>query len=140
MQTRNNYDIEWESGDKTGTGVFNGDIGILKKIDMANQLLTVNFDDKIAKLPFESCTELEHAYAVSVHKRQGNEFPAVIIPVIGVNSLLCYRNLLYTAVTRAKDLIILTGSEETVRSMVENNKKQKRYSALKSFLVLGEKN
>ncbi len=140
MQTKNNYDIEWESGDKTGTGVFNGDIGILEKIDMANQLLTVNFDDKIAKLPFESCTELEHAYAVTVHKSQGNEFPAVIIPVIGVNSLLCYRNLLYTAVTRAKDLIILTGSEETVRSMVENNKKQKRYSALKSFLVLGEKN
>ena len=138
MQTRNNYNIEWESGGVYGEGVYNGDIGILEKIDEDEQCLTVSFDDRKATIPFEFSKDLEHAYAVTVHKSQGNEFPAVIIPVTGINSLLEYRNLLYTAVTRAKEMIILVGRESTVCKMVDNDRKQKRYSALKAFIMLGD--
>ncbi|MBR6941428.1 MAG: ATP-dependent RecD-like DNA helicase, partial [Clostridia bacterium] len=138
MQVKNNYSIEWKSDEKDGTGIFNGDIGILEKIDIYNEILSIRFDDRIASVPFEFAKDIEHAYAVTVHKSQGNEFPAVIIPVTGINSFLVYRNLLYTAVTRARELIILVGSRETVEKMVANNKKQKRYSALKSFIMLGE--
>lgn len=138
MQTRNNYDIEWTADGKIGSGIYNGDIGILEHIDEQALLLTVRFDDRVADIPFDYSVDIEHAYAITVHKSQGNEFPAVIIPVTGINSFLQYRNLLYTAVTRAKELIILVGSKTTVRNMVENNKKQKRYSALKSFIMAGD--
>lgn len=139
MQTKNNYDIEWKSGEKTGLGIFNGDIGILEGIDENEGVLTVRFDDRVADIPFEFSADIDFAYAVTVHKSQGNEFPAVIIPVTGINSFLQYRNLLYTAVTRAKEMIVLVGTADTVRSMVENNRKQKRYSALKYFLMSGDK-
>ena len=138
MQTKNNYGIEWESGGVSGLGVYNGDIGVLKKIDEEGQTLTVVFDDRTALIPFEYSKDLEHAYAVTVHKSQGSEFPAVIVPVTGINSMLEYRNLLYTAVTRAKEIIVLVGREATVRRMVENDRKQKRYSALKAFIMLGD--
>lgn len=138
MQTKNNYNIPWTSSEKEGLGVFNGDIGILDKIDEIAHALYIRFDDKIAEYPFESSTELEHAYAVTVHKSQGNEFEAVVMPVTGVVEQLSYRNLLYTAVTRAKKLMILVGSQNTVEKMVSNNSKAKRYSALKSFIMLGE--
>ncbi len=138
MQIKNNYDIEWHTEDKIGQGVFNGDIGILEKIDNDSNTLIIRFDDRVAEIPFECCPELEHAYAVTVHKSQGSEFPVVIIPVVGINEYLQYRNLLYTAVTRAKKILILVGSKNTVYRMVENNKKQKRYSALSSFIVQGE--
>lgn len=138
MQIKNNYNIPWTSTDKEGLGVFNGDIGILDKIDEGAHMLYVKFDDKIAEYPFEGSNELEHAYAVTVHKSQGNEFEAVVMPVIGVVEQLAYRNLLYTAVTRAKQLLILVGSHVTVEKMVANNSKAKRYSALKSFIMLGE--
>lgn len=140
MQTKNNYNITWSSSDKEGLGVFNGDIGILEKIDEGAHTLFVRFDDKLAEYPFEGSNELEHAYAVTVHKSQGNEFEAVVMPVIGVVDQLAYRNLLYTAVTRAKRLMILVGSRDTVEKMVNNNSKAKRYSALKSFIMLGEDN
>ena len=138
MQTKNNYNIPWSASDKEGLGVFNGDIGILDKIDEVAHTLYIKFDDKLAEYPFEGSSELEHAYAVTVHKSQGNEFDAVVMPVTGVVEQLAYRNLLYTAVTRAKKLIVLVGSQNTVERMVANNSKAKRYSALKSFIMLGE--
>lgn len=140
MQIKNNYNISWTSSEKEGLGVFNGDIGVLDKIDEAAHVLYVRFDDKIAEYPFDGSNELEHAYAVTVHKSQGNEFEAVVMPVAGVVDQLAYRNLLYTAVTRAKKLMILVGTRSTVERMVANNSKAKRYSALKSFIMLGEEN
>lgn len=138
MQTKNNYNISWTSSEKEGLGIFNGDIGMLEKIDETAHTLYIRFDDKLAEYPFECATELEHAYAVTVHKSQGNEFEAVVMPVIGVIDMLAYRNLLYTAVTRAKKLMILVGTKNTVERMVANNSKAKRYSALKSFIMLGD--
>ena len=140
MQTKNNYNIPWSASEKDGLGVFNGDIGILEKIDEVAHTLYIRFDDRMAEYPFEVSAELEHAYAVTVHKSQGNEFEAVVMPVTGVVEQLAYRNLLYTAVTRAKKLMILVGSRNTVERMVNNNSKAKRYSALRSFIMLGEEN
>lgn len=137
MQTKNNYNISWEGSDGTGLGIFNGDIGILEKIDESSRTMHIRFDDRLAEYPFESNQELEHAYAITVHKSQGNEFAAVVMPVVGVVDQLAYRNLLYTAVTRAKDMMILVGSQQTVKKMTDNNSKSKRYSALKSFIMLG---
>ena len=136
MQIRNNYDIPFEStvDDSIGTGVFNGDIGTLKMVDFRNSAALVEFDDKIATYPLENCGDLELAYAVTVHKSQGSEFPAVIMPVLAVPKPLKYRNLLYTAVTRAKQILILVGSEAELHAMVDNDKKAKRFSALKYFL------
>lgn len=138
MQIKNNYNIPWTSAEKEGLGVFNGDIGMLEKIDEGAHTLYVKFDDRLAEYPFEGSNELEHAYAVTVHKSQGNEFEAVVMPVTGVVDQLAYRNLLYTAVTRAKKLMVLVGSRKTVERMVFNNSKAKRYSALKSFIMLGD--
>ncbi|MBR4859264.1 MAG: ATP-dependent RecD-like DNA helicase [Clostridia bacterium] len=138
MQVKNNYNIPWTSGDKDGLGVFNGDIGMLEKIDEGAHLLYVRYDDRLAEYPFESRAELEHAYAVTVHKSQGNEFDAVVMPVVGVVEQLAYRNLLYTAVTRAKKMMVLVGTKSTVEKMVANNSKAKRYSALKNFIMLGD--
>ena len=138
MQTKNNYNIMWTSSEKEGMGVFNGDIGMLEKIDESSHLLYVRFDDRTAEYPFESAAELEHAYAITVHKSQGNEFPAVIMPVTSVVGQLSYRNLLYTAVTRARRLMILVGTRQSIERMVDNNSKAKRYSALKDFIMLGD--
>ena len=138
MQVKNNYNIPWTSGEKDGLGVFNGDIGMLEKIDEGAHLLYVRYDDRLAEYPFESRAELEHAYAVTVHKSQGNEFDAVVMPVVGVVEQLAYRNLLYTAVTRAKKMMVLVGTKSTIEKMVTNNSKAKRYSALKNFIMLGD--
>lgn len=140
MQIKNNYNIIWTKDSEEGTGVFNGDIGTVKKIDKANGCLAVWFDDKEAVYSTDNLQELEHAYAITVHKSQGNEFNAVVIPVMGVVPQLCYRNLLYTAVTRAKKLMVMVGSEKQIRDMVENNTRSKRYSALKFFLTEDEEN
>lgn len=140
MQIKNNYNIIWTKYSEEGTGVFNGDIGTVKKIDKANGCLAVWFDDKEAVYSTDNLQELEHAYAITVHKSQGNEFNAVVIPVMGVVPQLCYRNLLYTAVTRAKKLMVMVGSEKQIRDMVENNTRSKRYSALKFFLTEDEEN
>ncbi len=135
MQTKNNYNINWEKDDETGTGIFNGDVGILTGVDMASTNVTIVFDDRTACYTFEQAADLELAYAVTVHKSQGNEFDAVIMPVIGVVPQLAYRNLLYTAVTRAKKMMILVGSAEQIREMAQNDRKSKRYSALHYFLT-----
>lgn len=134
MQIKNNYDITWTKGEECGTGIFNGDIGTLEKIDLKSGLMTIVFDDKITEYPTESFSELELAYAITVHKSQGNEFDAVIMPLIGLPPQLAYRNLLYTAVTRAKKHMIIVGKPEELQGMIANNKKSKRYSALKAML------
>ena len=135
MQTKNNYDIVWTKDGATGEGVFNGDIGTILSVHESSKTMKIFFDDRVAIYPFDSVKELEHAYAVTVHKSQGCEFGAVILPVCPVAPQLCYRNLLYTAVTRAKNRMILVGSPAVVMQMVENDKKMRRYSALKHFLL-----
>ncbi len=134
MQTRNNYDIEWTSEDSEGTGIFNGDIGMLQEIDMRSRTVDIMFDDRKAVFPFESLQELELAYAVTVHKSQGNEFDVVVMPVSGVPPRLAYRNLLYTGVTRAKKMLVLVGDKNQVCAMAANDRKARRYSALRFFL------
>lgn len=136
MQTKNNYNITWEKTDgETGEGIFNGDIGVIENIDIHTETVQICFDDRSAVLAKEQMTDMELAYAVTVHKSQGSEFPAVIMPVVSVLPNLCYRNLLYTAVTRAKQLLILVGTRAEIQKMVENDKKTSRYSALKTFLT-----
>ena len=134
MQTKNNYDIEWESGngaDQTaGSGVFNGDIGTVIFIDTAEGEMVVSFDDKEATYTGEMLDELEHAWAVTVHKSQGSEYPFVIIPCYNAPPLLLTRNLLYTAVTRARRMVILVGREDIIRTMVDNNRQTLRYTGL----------
>lgn len=140
MQVKNNYDIQYAYVDESGNermsaGIYNGDIGILKSINKAAGVLEVWFDDRRAMYPVESAGELELAYAITVHKSQGCEFNAVIMPVFQVLPNLSYRNLLYTAVTRAKNQMILVGTESQVRDMTMNVKRTRRYSALKAFLT-----
>ena len=139
MHTRNNYDIGWTRDDgEVGSGVFNGDIGILEDIDHREDTLAVRYEDRVAFYTRQDAQDLELAYAVTVHKSQGSEFEAVLMPVFRSNPQLSYRNLLYTAVTRAKALLILVGSRDTVRQMVENNKKTRRFSGLRHFLITAE--
>lgn len=136
MQVQNNYQLPWTREDgSTGEGVFNGDIGRIIEIDRPGELIFVSVDDKEIQYDFESAAkELELAYAVTVHKSQGNEFPAVVMPVLRTPKQLCYRNLLYTAVTRARNLLILVGETGVVRNMIANNTKTKRYTGLHYFL------
>ena len=134
MQTKNNYDITWESGssvDRTeGSGVFNGDIGTVVFVDPAEGEMVVSFDDKEATYTGDMLDELEHAWAVTVHKSQGSEYPFVIIPMYNAPPLLLIRNLLYTAVTRAQRMVILVGREDVIRTMVDNNRQTLRYTGL----------
>lgn len=136
MQIRNNYQLPWTREDGTeGEGIFNGDMGIIVEIDKPAAILRVLVDDKFVTYDFEhAASELELAYAITVHKSQGNEFPAVIIPVLDTVNNLTYRNLLYTAVTRAKELVILVGKYETIQKMIENNRRTNRYTGLLYFL------
>ena len=134
MQTKNNYDIEWECTDGTdqtaGSGVFNGDIGTVVFIDTADREMVVRFDEREATYTGDMLDELEHAWAVTVHKSQGSEYPFVIVPMYGAPPLLLTRNLLYTAVTRARRMVILVGREDIVRTMVSNNRQSMRYTGL----------
>lgn len=136
MQVRNNYQLPWERDDgTTGEGVFNGDMGIIVEIDKPAAIIRVLIDDRYVLYDFEHASELELAYAVTIHKSQGNEFPAVIIPVLDTVPNLCYRNLLYTGITRAKSLVILVGKRETIARMINNDRKTLRYTGLKHFLL-----
>lgn len=130
MQTKNNYDIEWESDTRNGVGIFNGDIGTICEIDNTEQYMRITFDDRTVIYDFSLLEDLEHAYAVTVHKSQGSEYPIVIIPMYSCPPMLMTRNLLYTAVTRAQAMVILVGREEYVRRMVENDRKTNRYTCL----------
>lgn len=137
MQVRNDYDLPWTREDDTsGEGVFNGDMGVITAIDKPGGVLHVHIDDKDVVYDFERAgDELEPAYAVTVHKSQGNEFTAVVMPVLRPPFQLCYRNLLYTGITRAKRLLILVGTRETVSTMIENDRKTRRYTGLNRFLL-----
>lgn len=138
MQVKNNYEIPFERPDGSeGSGVFNGDIGVLSRFDSKNGELYVEFDDRTARYAFDQTGDLELAYAVTVHKSQGNEYPCVIIPLTGVPSPLCFRNLIYTAVTRAKNHLIIVGSREVLEKMVQNDRKTLRYTALKYLIKEG---
>jgi exodeoxyribonuclease V alpha subunit len=133
MQIRNNYDIVWKKcdGSAMGTGMFNGDVGVIKSLDLATETLTIVFDDREATYDFTQLNELEPAYAMTVHKSQGSEYRAVILTAWSGSPYLLNRSVLYTAITRARDILILVGREETVAAMVENAKKNRRYTGLK---------
>lgn len=138
MQIKNNYDIPWTRDDgEMGEGIFNGDVGILTSVNKSSKTVEVRFDDKTAKYHGDDLLNLELAYAATVHKSQGNEFNAVVIPMHKGAPQLYYRNLLYTAVTRAKNLLILVGDPSVVEYMVKNNRRTLRYSGLKCFLLEG---
>ncbi|MBQ3169506.1 MAG: ATP-dependent RecD-like DNA helicase, partial [Clostridia bacterium] len=135
MQTKNNYNIEWTKGDETGLGVFNGDIGFITQLDPEERTVTVTFDDgRVTEYDQDTLEDIELAYCMSVHKSQGSEFQAVILVLFSGPSMLMTRNLLYTAVTRAKKLVVIVGKEECIHQMVSNNRIAKRYSALKRRL------
>ena len=135
MQVKNNYNVEWTKDDGTeGKGIFNGDVGMLEEIDKLHGFLKVRFDDRTADYSIDNADEREHSYAITVHKSQGSEFPAVIIPMYPMAPQLCYRNLLYTAVTRARSILIMVGHKQVAYQMVRNQKKTLRYSALDVFL------
>ncbi len=138
MQIKNNYDVPWFKNDDNGTGVFNGDIGILTRIDRENDIINVRFDDREAMYSFDNAGEIELAYAMTVHKSQGSEFEAVVLPTVNTPPKLAYRNLFYTALTRAKNLLVIVGNVNSVKLMVENDKKSRRYSALLHFLFKEE--
>ena len=133
MQVKNNYDIVWKRTDSpaVGTGVFNGDVGTVAKIDNSAELLTVVFDDRAADYDFTQLGELEPAYAITVHKSQGSEYRAVVLALWGGHPNLLSRSVLYTAVTRARELLVGVGREQTVAAMVENAHRGRRYSGLK---------
>ena len=137
MQTKNNYDMEWNImstygiSAQRGKGVFNGDIGIIDHINKPSRLIKITFDDgREAEYSYETLEELELAYAITIHKSQGSEYPVVIMPLLGGPRSLLYRNLLYTGVTRAKDCVVILGSENTVKEMIRCENENRRYTGL----------
>ena len=137
MQIRNNYQLAWEIKSRygitveAGEGVFNGDMGIIRQINLFAEEMTVEFDEnRMVQYPFSQLEELELAYAITIHKSQGSEYPAVLLPILSGPRMLFNRNLLYTAVTRAKRCVTIVGSADMVQTMIENESEQKRYSGL----------
>ena len=136
IQTKNNYDTIWKTkGGVSGAGVYNGDIGTIAQIDPITETLTVDFEDKLATYSFEMLNELEHAWALTVHKSQGSEYRAVVLALSGDIQMLLTRGVLYTAVTRAKELLIMVGDDNIAHRMIDNNKQSRRYSALRLRLI-----
>jgi exodeoxyribonuclease V alpha subunit len=142
MQIKNNYKLEWEIVSKyhipidKGMGVFNGDTGIIREINTYAETVTVEYDEhKRVTYPYAGLDELELAYAITVHKSQGSEYPAIIMPLLGVPKMLTYRNLFYTAVTRAKNCVTLLGSRDTIEQMINNAREQERYSGLQQRIL-----
>lgn len=114
-----------------GTGVFNGDMGVIREVHLFGEFLTVEYDEqRLVKYPFKQLEELELAYAITIHKSQGSEYPAVVIPLLSGPHMLMNRNLIYTAVTRARSCVCIVGQPDTFQDMVANSQKQKRYSSL----------
>lgn len=140
MQIKNDYDIIWQKEDgAVGTGVFNGDVGTVTEIDPSGELVTVLFDDRIAAYTTEMLSELELAYAVTVHKAQGSEYKAVILAAAPCAPTLMVRNVLYTAITRARDLLILVGDDQAIVQMAATDRRSRRYSGLKVRLREGRR-
>ena len=142
MQVKNNYQLEWEIRSKyglcidKGSGIFNGDMGIIEEINDFAGHMVISFDEgRKVEYPFKQLEELELAYAITIHKSQGSEYPAVVMPLLSGPRMLMNRNLLYTAVTRARKCVTIVGNDETFRLMVDNNMEQKRYSGLKDRLM-----
>ena len=137
MQIKNNYQLEWEVKTKygltvdKGVGIFNGDMGIVKKIDHYQELMTVEYEEgKQVEYSFKMLEELELADAITIHKSQGSEYPAVVIPLLQGPRQLYHQNLIYTAVTRAKKCVTLVGSDVTFQEMIRNANEQNRYTSL----------
>ena len=131
MQTKNNYDLLWEREDgSTGNGIFNGDIGVITHISPSDEAMEIRFDERIVQYDFHLLDELEMAYAITVHKSQGSEYPIVILPLGSTPPMLLSRNLLYTAATRAQKMLILVGREGVLSTMVENRRQSMRYTGL----------
>ena len=138
MQTRNNYDVLWEKEDGSGgSGIFNGDVGVIQDIDPGGELITLRFDDRTAVYTADLLSQLDMAYAVTVHKSQGSEYPAVILAAASAAPSLLVRGVLYTAITRARRLLILAGDDAVLAQMAANNKQQRRYSGLRRRLKEG---
>lgn len=133
MQVKNNYDIMWKNRDGTesGTGVYNGDIGLVESIDNDSETININFDGRIAAFGFDSLIELEHAWAITVHKAQGSEYRAVILALSPGSQMLMTRSVLYTAVTRARELLIMVGDDQAAYQMIDNFRQYNRYTALR---------
>ena len=133
MQIRNNYELSWHSEDNSaaGSGIYNGDIGVITQIDPEQECLTVSFDGRLAVYSFDLLLELEHAWAMTVHKAQGSEYRAVILALCAASQMLTSRDILYTAVTRAKELLILVGDEQIAYQMIDNARQSRRYNALR---------
>ena len=137
MQTKNNYQLEWEIATKyglvidSGVGVFNGDIGRVIDINLYTEKMKVEFEEKkVVEYPFQLLEELELAYAITIHKSQGSEYPAVIMPLLTGPRMLFNRNLLYTGVTRARNCVTILGSRESIENMIANGSQHKRYTSL----------
>jgi exodeoxyribonuclease V alpha subunit len=132
MVIRNNYDIEWiDENKQKGAGVFNGDIGFIVDIDTEGQAFYIRFDDgRLAGFDFTCFEDIEHAYAITVHKSQGSEYKAVVVPFFDCPPGLLSRNMLYTAVTRAEQIVVLCGKQELIGQMVSNNRRSRKYSGL----------
>lgn len=132
MQVRNNYDLEWtrNTDGSSGSGVFNGDIGVIERINLPEGCMEIDFDERHVVYDLKMLDELEHAYAITVHKSQGSEYPIVILPIYRTSAMLLSRNLLYTAVTRAREMVILVGDASVIRTMVDNNRQSMRYTGL----------
>ncbi len=136
MQIRNNYDIPWKSSNGTfGSGIFNGDLGVIKSIDNINEAMELLFDDKLVIYGFDMLGDLEHSWAMTVHKSQGSEYRAVVLVLSQSSKMLLTRGVLYTAVTRAKSLLIMVGDDAAAHYMIDNNKQSRRYSALRIRLA-----
>ena len=142
MQIRNNYQAQWEVMGKynvpidSGMGIFNGDMGIVREINEYSQEVVVEYDEhRRVRYPFSDLDEIELSYAITIHKSQGSEYPAVIMPILGGPRMLLNRNLLYTAVTRAKNTVCILGSSQTLFNMVDNEQQLKRYTGLKDRII-----
>jgi exodeoxyribonuclease V alpha subunit len=131
MQTKNNYDIQWQKDDEIGQGIFNGEMGIITEIDDIDGRIWIRFDDgKVAGIEYQDMDQIEHAFAITVHKSQGSEFSKVIMPILDVSPILLTRNILYTGMTRAKDDLTIIGNSETIEYMINNVNTKKRNSGL----------
>jgi len=142
MQIKNNYQLEWEvqtgfgMAVDSGLGMFNGDMGVIKEINTYEEKVVVLYDEnRVVSYSYDLLEELEHAYAITVHKSQGSEYPAVIIPLLPGPRLLYNRNLLYTAVTRAKKCLTIVGSESVFQEMIQNKNEQNRFTSLNEHIL-----
>jgi exodeoxyribonuclease V alpha subunit len=139
MQTKNNYDAVWEKEDGTaGTGIFNGDVGVIREIDPSGELVTIQFDERTCVYTADLLSQLDMAYAMTVHKSQGSEYRAVVLVSAPAAPGLMVRGVLYTAITRARELLILVGDDAVPGRMAANDRRARRYTALRRRLKRGE--